>query len=52
MLLLELKEILQDQVHIFQVTHYESFQIHELTIRCYFKQIIYDILLILLFQIL
>ena len=44
MLILELKEILQDQAHIFQDT-FESFQIHQLTIMYRFENIYHDVLL-------
>ena len=45
MLILELKEIMQDQVNIFQGTYFESSQKHHLTIMCHFEHTDHDILL-------
>ena len=50
MLIQELKEILQDQVHIFQDIYLEISQIHLLTIMYRFKHTDHDILLNFLFQ--
>ena len=50
MLILDLKEVLQDQVCIFEGIYFESFQIHHLTIMCRFEHTDHDILLIDLFQ--
>ena len=50
MLIWELKEILQDQAHIFQDTYLESSQIHQLTIMYRFEHTNHDILLNSLFQ--
>ena len=50
MLILELKEILLDQVRIFQDTYFQSSQIHQLTIMYRFEHADYDIFLIFLFQ--
>ena len=33
MLILELQQIFQDQAHIFQDTYFQTFQIHQLTIK-------------------
>ena len=50
MLILELKEILQDQAHIFQDTYFESSQINQVIIMYRFEHSNHDILLNLLFQ--
>ena len=46
----EMKEILQDQGHIFQEIYFESSQIYQLTLMYCFEHINNDILLNLLFQ--
>ena len=46
----EMKEILQDQGHIFQETYFESSQIYQLTLMYCFEHTNNDILLNLLFQ--
>ena len=45
-----IKEILHDQVRIFQGTSFASSQIHQLTIMYCFEHTSHDILLIFLFQ--
>ena len=50
MLIQVLKEILQDQAHIFQDTYFESSQTHLLTIMYCFEHKNYDIHLNFLFQ--
>ena len=50
MLIQELKEILQDQAHIFQDKYFESSQIHQLTIIYRLEHTNHDILLNFLFQ--
>ena len=50
MLIQKLKEILQDQVHIFQDIYFEISQIHLLTTMYRFKHADHDILLNFLFQ--
>ena len=51
MLILELKEILQDQVRIFQDMYSQSSQINQLTIMYHSQRTIRDILLIFFFKI-
>ena len=46
----EMKEILQDQGHIFQETYFKSSQIYQLTLMYCFEHTNNDILLNLLFQ--
>ena len=46
----EMKEILQDQGHIFQEIYFESSQIYQLTLMYCFEHTNNDILLNLLFQ--
>ena len=50
MLIKELKEIMQDQAHIFQDTYFETSQIHQLTIMYHFEHTNHDIILHFLFQ--
>ena len=50
MLTQEMKEILQDPVHIFQPTYFESCQIYQLTIMYRFEHTNHDILQNFLFQ--
>ena len=52
MLIEEPKDVLQDQVYIFQDTYFESSQIPLLTIMYCFENTNHDILLNFLFQIL
>ena len=42
MLIQELKEIFQDQAHIFQETHFKASQIYQLTIMHCFEHTNYD----------
>ena len=51
MLIKELKEILQDQAHIFKDTYFEISQIHLITLMYGFKHINHDILLNFSFEI-
>ena len=50
MLTQEMKEILQDPVHIIQPTYFESYQIYQLTIMYRFEHTNHDILQNFLFQ--
>ena len=51
MLMKGLKEILQDQTHIFQdISHIESSQIHQITIMYQFEHTSYNVLVNFLFQ--
>ena len=50
MLIQKLKEIMQDQAHIFQDTYFETSQIHQLTIMYHFEHTNHDIILQFLFQ--
>ena len=50
MLIQQLKEILQDQAHIFQGTYFKGYQIHQLTIMYRFEHTNHDIILNFLFQ--
>ena len=50
MLIQELKEISQDQAHIFQDTYFESSQIYQLTIIYRFEHTSHHILLNFIFQ--
>ena len=50
MLIQKLKEIFQDQAHIFQDTNFKSFQIYLTAITYRFEHTNHDILLIFLFQ--
>ena len=51
MLIQELKEILQDQAHIFQDTYLESSQMHQVTILYHFEHVKQYILIIFYFKI-
>ena len=50
MLILQLKEILQDQAYLYQDTYFKSPQIHLLTIMYRFEHTNHNILLNFLFQ--
>ena len=50
MLIQELKEILQNQAHIFQDTYFQSSQIRQLAIMYHLEHTNHDILLNFLFQ--
>ena len=52
MLIQELKEVLQDQAHIFRDTYFQISHIHQLTVMYRFEHVSHDILLNFLFQIL